>query len=106
MAYIAENIEEQVYFEAVLRSETGESMFAPDTYLEPDNLQQFAPAAGRAIQAATTLQSWVFASSKLAHFLSVLKAPENCGNGSLGQGLNPGAKQSALVSEKSPTYPM
>ncbi len=60
MAYIAENIEEQVYFEAILRSETRQSMFAPETYLEPDNLEQFAPPAGRGIQTATVLQSLGF----------------------------------------------
>lgn len=68
MAYIAENIEEQVYFEAVLRSETGQSMFAPETYLEPDNLQQFAPPTGRAIQAATALQSLGFRVQQIGTF--------------------------------------
>lgn len=56
MTYLSENKEERVYFEAVLRSESGESMFAENTYLAPDNLQQFAPPAGRATQAATALQ--------------------------------------------------
>lgn len=53
-------LEDRVYFEAVLDSETGRSMFAPDAFLSPDNLQQFAPPAGRSVQAATILQSLGF----------------------------------------------
>lgn len=52
--------EERVYFEAVLPSESGRSMFAADAFLGPENLQQFAPSAGRGAQAATALQSLGF----------------------------------------------
>jgi subtilisin family serine protease len=49
-----------VRFEAVLRSESGQSMFSEQTYLGPDNLQQFAPPAGSTAQAAAALQSLGF----------------------------------------------
>jgi len=52
--------EDRVYFEAVVQSETGRSMFAPDAFLGPENLEQFAPPAGRGVQAATILQSLGF----------------------------------------------
>ncbi|MEO1432148.1 MAG: S8 family serine peptidase [Cyanobacteria bacterium J06633_8] len=68
MTYLSENKEERVYFEAVLRSESGESMFAENTYLAPDNLQQFAPPAGRATQAATALQSLGFRVQQIGTF--------------------------------------
>ena len=76
MAYIAENIENQVYFEAVLRSETGQSMFAPDTYLQPDNLTQFAPANGRAIQAAKVVQSLGFRVRQIGTFSISAEGPK------------------------------
>ena len=65
MTNLSENKEDRVYFEAVLCSETGESMFAPDTYLEPNNLQEFVPPAGRGIQAANILQSLGFKVSQI-----------------------------------------
>ncbi len=52
-----QQLEDRVYFETVLHSETGRSVFAPDAFLGPDNLQQFAPPAGRGVQVATILQS-------------------------------------------------
>lgn len=51
---------EKVYFEAVLPSESGKSMFASQSFLSPDSLAQFAPPAGNAAQAATALQSLGF----------------------------------------------
>ena len=75
MTYLSENKEERVYFEAVFRSETGESMFAPETYLEPDNLQQFAPPAGRGIQAATALQSLGFQVRQIGTFSISAEGP-------------------------------
>lgn len=51
---------DRVYFEAVIRSESGQSMFAADTYLQGENLDQFAPPPGRGTQAATVLQSLGF----------------------------------------------
>ena len=75
MTYLSENKEDRVYFEAVLRSETGESMFAPETYLEPDNLQQFTPPTGRAIQAATALQSLGFRVQQIGTFSISAEGP-------------------------------
>ncbi len=75
MTYLSENKEDRVYFEAVLRSETGESIFAPETYLEPDNLQQFAPPAGRGIQAATALQSLGFRVQQIGTFSISAEGP-------------------------------
>ncbi len=53
-------LEDRVYFEAVLQSKTGRSMFAPEEFLEPDNLEEFVAPPGRGIQAATILQSLGF----------------------------------------------
>lgn len=75
MTYLSQNKEERVYFEAVLRSETGESMFAAETYLAPDNLQQFAPSAGRGIQAATALQSLGFRVQQIGTFSISAEGP-------------------------------
>lgn len=52
--------EDRVYFEAVLQSETGRSMFAPGAFVGAENLQQFASSAERGVQAATALQSLGF----------------------------------------------
>ncbi|MDJ0682574.1 MAG: S8 family serine peptidase [Xenococcus sp. (in: cyanobacteria)] len=76
MTNISENKEDRVYFEAVLRSETGESMFAPETYLAPDNLQQFSPPAGRAIQAGTILQSLGFRVQQIGTFSISAEGPK------------------------------
>ena len=45
-----------VYFEAVLHSEKEVSMFDEGTFLSPDNIDQFVPAIGHGVQAATILQ--------------------------------------------------
>lgn len=52
--------EDRVYFEAVVPSETGRSMFAPESYLQGENLQEFAPPAERAVRAASALQALGF----------------------------------------------
>jgi serine protease AprX len=57
---MVQQLEDRVYFEAVLQSETGRSMFAPDAFLGPNNLEQFVPPGGRGVQAATALQSLGF----------------------------------------------
>lgn len=57
---MAQEREDRVYFEAALHSQTGRSMFAPDETLGQDNLDPFAPPAGRGVQAATILQSLGF----------------------------------------------
>lgn len=49
-----------VHFEASLRSESGQSMFASESFLNADSLPQFNPPAGRSLQAATALQSLGF----------------------------------------------
>ncbi len=56
----AERREDRVHFEAVLASESGKSMFAPDAFLEPGNIPQFTPPAGRGVQTATVLRSLGF----------------------------------------------
>lgn len=48
--------EDTVYFEAVLRSETGASMFEDEDRLEPDTLDEFRPPRGRATRAAAALE--------------------------------------------------
>lgn len=57
---MVQQLEDRVYFEAVSQSETGMSMFAPDAFLAPDNLERFRPPAGRGVEAATALQSLGF----------------------------------------------
>jgi len=57
---MVQKLEDRVYFEAVLQSETGRSMFAPDEILGPDNFKEFGPPAGRGVQAATVLQALGF----------------------------------------------
>ena len=52
--------DDRVHFEAVLHSESGRSMFAPDAFLGSDNLEQFTPPAGRGSQTATALQQLGF----------------------------------------------
>lgn len=52
--------EDIVYFEAVIPSESGCSMFAADAFLQGENLDKFTPPAGRAVQAAKVLQSLGF----------------------------------------------
>ncbi|MEB3179268.1 MAG: S8 family serine peptidase [Nostocaceae cyanobacterium] len=60
MVQQSNNRENRVYFEAVVPSETGRSMFADDAFLQGENLEEFAPTAGRAVEAATALQSLGF----------------------------------------------
>jgi serine protease AprX len=55
-----ENSTDRVYFEAVVSSQTGVSMFAPNAFLQGENLQEFTPPPGRAVQAARILQSLGF----------------------------------------------
>ncbi|MCM1982453.1 S8 family serine peptidase [Lyngbya confervoides] len=76
MTYLAESKEDRVYFEATLRSETGESLFAPDTYLGSDNLQQFAPPAGRGTRAATVLQALGFQVRQIGTFSISAEGPK------------------------------
>ncbi len=70
-----ENRENRVYFEAVVPSETGRSMFASDTLLEGDNIEEFAPPGGRAVQAARVLQSLGFEVQHIGTFSISGEAP-------------------------------
>jgi len=51
---------ELVGFEAVICSETRESMFAPGVIVTPENIERFIPKAGAAAQAARELQKLGF----------------------------------------------
>ena len=51
---------EVVSFEAVIRSETGESMFDPDLFLTTENIDNVVPKAGAAQKAAKILQDMGF----------------------------------------------
>jgi hypothetical protein len=66
----------QVYFEAVVCSESGNSLFAKDVYLHSDNLQQFVPSSGRGIQAATILQSLGFKVQHIGTFSISAEGPQ------------------------------
>ncbi|NIM98884.1 S8 family serine peptidase [Candidatus Saccharibacteria bacterium] len=52
--------DEVVSFEAVTPSESGESMFAPGTFLSPENIEKFKPKAGSSELAAKKLQQLGF----------------------------------------------
>lgn len=51
---------EVVSFEAVVRSENGESMFDPGVIVTPENLGRFLPSAGTATQTVRELQKLGF----------------------------------------------
>lgn len=57
---MVQQLEDRVYFEAVVPSQTGRSMFASESYLQGENLQEFTPPAERAVRAATALQALGF----------------------------------------------
>lgn len=75
MTYIAENRNDQVYFEAVVCSETGDSIFAPGAYLGPESLEQFEPPAGRGIQSAKALQALGFRVQQVGTFSISAEGP-------------------------------
>jgi len=52
--------ENRVYFEAVLNSKTKKSMFEKNTFLGPDNIDEFIPQPGRAETVAKILKSLKF----------------------------------------------
>lgn len=68
MTYVSDRQGERVHFEAVLCSETGQSMYAADSYLDSETLKEFTPAAGRGVQAAKTLQSLGFRIQQIGTF--------------------------------------
>jgi hypothetical protein len=67
--------EDRLYFEAVLQSETGQSMFAPDTFLAPETIERLVPPAGRGVQSATVLQSLGFRVQHIGTFSISADAP-------------------------------
>ncbi len=67
---------ETVYFEAVLASESGESMFASGTFLAPENIEQFAPKAGLSAQAGTALEELGFRVRHIGSYSISGEAPQ------------------------------
>jgi serine protease AprX len=72
---MAQELENRVYFEAVIPSESGRSLFELDAFVEQGNLQQFRPPAGRGVQAATVLQSLGFRVQHIGTFSISGNAP-------------------------------
>lgn len=68
---------EVVSFEAVIRSETGESMFAPEIFLTPENIDRFVPRAGAAQKAARILQDMGFRILHIGTFSISGEAPKD-----------------------------
>lgn len=66
-----------VYFEAVLQSESGKSMFAPQTVLDAENLKQFTPVPGAGTQAATILESLGFRVRHIGTFSISAEGPKD-----------------------------
>jgi serine protease AprX len=57
-----------VYFEAVIPSESGQSIFAQDAHLDKDNIQQFTPPNGRGVETAKALQALGFTIRNIGTF--------------------------------------
>ena len=72
---------EVVSFEAVIRSETGESMFVPDIFLTPENIDSFVPRAGAAQKAARILQDVGFRILHVGVFSISGEAPKDLWEG-------------------------
>jgi serine protease AprX len=68
---------EIVSFELVIRSETRESMFAPETFLAPENIDRFVPKAGAAQKAARILQDMGFRIFHIGTFSISGEAPKD-----------------------------
>jgi hypothetical protein len=68
---------ELVSFEAVINSETGESMFTPETFLTPENIDSFVPKAGAAQQAARIFQDMGFRILHIGTFSVSGEAPKD-----------------------------
>lgn len=64
-----------VYFEAVLNSKTGKSMFDEEVFLRPENLDDFSPPAGRGAQAATVFEALGFRVRHIGSFSVSGEAP-------------------------------
>jgi len=69
--------QDTVYFEATLRSESGQSMFAPDVPVAADDLDQFAPPGGNAARTARVLQSLGFKVRHVGTFSISAEAPRD-----------------------------
>lgn len=68
---------DKVHFEAILQSESGKSMFTPQTFFAPDNLKQFTPTPGNGAQAATALQSLGFRVRHIGTFSISAEGPKD-----------------------------
>lgn len=68
--------QDKVYFEVVLRSESGQSIFSPEASVTADNMDQFAPAAGNATRTATLLQSLGFTVRNIGAFSISAEGPK------------------------------
>lgn len=71
---------EVVSFEAVIPSKTGESIFAPDVIVTPENVERFEPEVGRAAQAARQLQKMGFRILNVGTFSVSGEAPQDVWN--------------------------
>ncbi len=71
------NNQDLVYFEAVIPSESGQSIFAPDAHLETDNFQQFTPPNGRGVQTANALQALGFTVRHIGTFSVSAEGPRD-----------------------------
>ncbi len=90
---------ELVSFEAVIRSETGESMFDPGKFLTAENIKSFIPKAGAAQKAARILQDMGFRIFHIGTFSVSGEAPKDLWESTFGTEVK---KESTLVSDAHP----
>ena len=90
---------ELVSFEAVINSETGESMFTPETFLTPENIDSFVPKAGAAQQAARIFQDMGFRILHIGTFSVSGEAPKDLWESTFGTEVK---KDSTPVSDAHP----
>jgi len=90
---------EVVSFEAVICSTTGESMFAPEIFLTPENIDSFVPKAGAAQQAAIISQDMGFRILHIGTFSVSGEAPKDLWESTFGTEVK---KDSTPVSEAHP----
>ena len=90
---------EVVSFEAVICSETGESMFAPEIFLTPENIDSFVPKAGAAQQAAIIFQDMGFRILHIGTFSVSGEAPKDLWESTFGTEVK---KDSTPVSDAHP----
>lgn len=90
---------ELVSFEAVICSETGESMFTPEIFLTPENIDSFVPKAGAAQQAAIIFQDMGFRILHIGTFSVSGEAPKDLWESTFGTEVK---KDSTPVSDARP----